>query len=464
MPISEVMKGKLKRALDASRVAIVGASPEQLSVGIGPFHNLLTASFQGEVIPVNPKYEKILGCKCFPDLESIYPPPELAILLLNQYLAVEMAERAAKHGVQAVTIVAGGFKEFKQGGKELEEQLRQLAEDYQMPIIGPNSLGFSSFHKGLHGIFWHLDTLPGPVAIVSQSGGVGLSIAQCLRSLECGLSHFIGTGNCTVVDFEDYLDVLSEQPEVKTICLFVEGLKNPLGFYECARRLTRSKPVVAYKAGKHEEVARATVTHTGSLAGEYRYYQAMFRQAGILEAASAWEAAAMAKGLSMLQPPMGNRLCALTFTAGPSIVAMDRLLAYGWELPDLSQGAKGQIRSIIGEKTPVELQNPVDLTGPGFLPHPYARVLDVLLEEPFDAYLLVWSYNPLIRVPVAELEGFRRSTNKPVVVVLLSSLNEGEPYMQALSARGICTYLTPEDGATALNALLARSRFLATGS
>ena len=464
MPISEVMKGKLKRALNAGRVAIVGASPEQLSVGMGPFYNLIAASFQGEVIPVNPKYKKILGRKCLPDLESIDPPPDLAILLLSQHSAVEMAERAAKHGVQAVTIVAGGFKEFRQGGVELEARLRQLAQYYQMPIIGPNTLGFSSFHRGLHGIFWHLDAFPGPVAIISQSGGVGLTIANCLRSQECGLSHFIGAGNCSVVDFEDYLDVLNEQPEVTTICLFLEGLNNPRGFYESAKRLTPTKPIVAYKAGKSGEVTRATVTHTGSLAGEYRHYRAMFRQAGILEATSSSDAAVMAKALSMLHPPTGNRLCILTFTAGPSIVAMDRLLAEGWELPDLSPSARGQIQSIIGEKTPVELQNPVDLTGPGFLPHPYARVLDVLLNEPFDAYLSVWSYNPFIRIPVAELEDFRRSTNKPFVLVLLAPENEVRPYVQDLSARGICTYLTPEDGATALNAMLARSRFLALGS
>ena len=327
-------------------------------------------------------------------------------------------------------------------------------------MIGPNTLGFSSFHRGLHGIFWHLDTFPGPVAIISQSGGVGLTIANCLRDLECGLSHFIGAGNCSVVDFEDYLEVLSEQPEVATFCLFIEGLKEPRGFFECARRLVRRKPIVAYKAGKHEEVTRATLTHTGSLAGEYRTYQAMFRQAGILEATSSWEAAVMSKALSMLRPPAGNRLCALTFTAGPSIVAMDRLLASGWELPDLSEIGKTQIRSIIGEKTPVDLQNPVDLTGPGFLPHTYANVLEALLLEPFDAYFLVWSYNALIRIPVAELEDFRKATDKPFVLVLLAPEREARPYLQDLNARGICTYLTPEDGATALNALLARSRYL----
>ena len=460
MPISEVMRNKLKRALVASRVALVGASPEQLSVGMGPLFNLLTASFQGGVFPVNPKYKKILGCTCYPSLEAIDPPPDLAILLLNQHAAVEMAERAAKHGVAAVTIVAGGFKEFGEGGMELEARLRQLADHYQMPVIGPNTLGFSSFHKGLHGLFWRLDTVPGPVAVISQSGGVGLTIANCLRDLECGLSHFIGAGNCTVVDFEDYLEVLSGQPEVATFCLFIEGLRNPRGFFECAKRLAPHKPIVAYKAGKIEEVTRATVTHTGSLAGEYRAYQAMFRQAGILEADSSWEAAVMGKALSMLRPPASNRLCALTFTAGPSIVAMDRLLASGWELPDLSASARIHIRSIIGEKTPVDLQNPVDLTGPGFLPHTYARVLDILLFEAFDAYFLVWSYNALIRIPIAELENFRKSTDKPFVLVLLAPAREAGPYLQDLNARGICTYLTPEDGATALNALLDRSRFL----
>ena len=231
MSISEVMKGKLTRALAATRVALVGASPEQLSVGIGPLSNLLAASFQGEVLPVNPKYEKILGCKCYPSIEAIDPPPDVAILLINQHSAVAMAEQAAKRGVAAVVIVAGGFKEFRQGGRELEAHLKQMAEHYQMPVIGPNTLGFSSFHKGLHGIFWHLDALPGPVAIISQSGGVGLTIANCLRDLDCGLSHFIGAGNCSVVDFEDYLEVLSEQPEGRDVLPLYRRFKGPTKFF-----------------------------------------------------------------------------------------------------------------------------------------------------------------------------------------------------------------------------------------
>jgi acyl-CoA synthetase (NDP forming) len=461
MSLSPRMLEKLKRALNARRVAVVGASQEQLSVGMGPIHNLLNAPFQGEVMPVNPRYGELLGRKCYPDLESIDPPPDLAILLLNQHMALEMAERAGKLGVAAVTIVAGGFREVRSGGEALNERLLEVARQYEMPVIGPNTLGFSSFHPGLHGIFWHLDAQPGPVAILSQSGGVGLTMGYALRGLHCGLSHFIGVGNRTVLDFPDYLQALRDDAKAETFLLFIEGVDNPRDLYEALKETALQKPVVVYKAGKNEGVSKATATHTGSLTGEYRLYQSMFRQAGAFEAQSAFDAAVAAKALSMLPAPRGARLCALTFTAGPCIVAMDRLLSSGWELPDLSRQAKEKIVSLIGEKTPVEIQNPVDLTGPGFLPKVYVPVLQTVLEEDFDAYLLVWNYNPLIRVPMEEFDHLTKQyRDKPVVLVLLAHQMEAAPYLAAFQSKGVCTYLTPEDGATALNALLARHQFL----
>lgn len=461
MSLSPLMLERLKRALDARRVALVGASQEQLSVGMGPIYNLLNASFQGEVMPVNPKYSQILGLKCYPTLESIDPPPDLAILLLNQHAALEMAERAAKIGIPAVTIVAGGFREVRSGGMALDKRLLEVATQYEMVVIGPNTLGFSSFHHGLHGIFWHLDARPGPVAILSQSGGVGLSMGQALQSLHGGLSHFIGLGNRTVVDFADYLEALRDDPNAQTFLLFIEGVEQPRSLYEALKKTALQKPVVVYKAGKNKEVSKATATHTGSLAGEYRLYRGMFKQAGAFEAQSVFDAAVAAKALSMLQTPRSPRMCALTFTAGPCIVAMDKLVGAGWELPDLSAEAKTRIGSIIGEKTPVELQNPVDLTGPGFFPQVYARVLETVLKEDFDAYLVVWNYNPLIRTPVIELENLvKEYADKTIVFVFMANPIEAAPYMAMLHSKGICTYLMPEDGATALNALLFRYHFL----
>lgn len=461
MALTQNRLEKLRRALSAQRVAVVGASHEQLSVGMGPLHNLLSASFQGEVYPVNPKYTQLLGRPCYPSLEAIDPPPDLVIVLLNQHSALQVTEMAGKLGIPAVTIVAGGFKEVREDGAAMEARLKDTAARYEMVVIGPNTLGFSSFSHGLHSIFWHLDTFAGNIALLSQSGGVGLTMAYSLRSLWCGLSHFVGVGNRTVVDFGDYMAALIDDPEVRCFLLFVEGVDNPRELFESLQVAARDLPVVVYKAGKNEKVSKATATHTGSLTGDYRLYQAMFRQAGAFEVQSTWDGAVAARALSMLQVPAGNRLCALTFTAGPCIVAMDRLVAAGWELPELSLAAGERIRSIIGEKTPVDIQNPIDLTGPGFLPNNYVPVLQTVLEEDFDAYFLVWNYNAHIRVPVVEMVDLaRRYAHKPIVLAFLAHQIEAVPYLEAFTSRGVCCHLTPEDAALGLNALHFRRCFL----
>ena len=431
------MQEKVKRALNARRIAVVGASQEQLSIGMGPVYNLLSAGFQGEVFPVNPKYDQILGQKCFPDIEAINPPPDLAILMLNPHLAIEMAERAGKHGVGAVTIVVGGFGELRCGGENLDVQLKDIAQRYEMPVIGPNTLGFSCLHRGLNGLFWHFAMEPGKVALISQSGGVGLTIAFNLQEFHCGLSHFIGVGNRTVLDFGDYLQALEDDPFVGAYVLFIEGVVSPRSLFEPLKKAALSNPVIVYKAGKNEQVSKATATHTGSLAGEYRLYRSMFKQAGAFEVDSSREAAIAAKALSTVAVPRGKRLCALTFTAGPCIVAMDKLIGNGWELPDLSPECAQTVRSIIGQNTPVDLQNPVDLTGPGFLAKNYVPVLQRVMDEDFDAYLLIWSFTPLIRMPVVEIEAIaKKYPSKSVVLVILGHSPRDCPLCKGTQSEG----------------------------
>ncbi len=458
--LSKIMLARLRKALNPGSVAIVGASVDQVSVGLGPVINLVKSSFKGKIFPVNPKYDNVLGIKCYPDLKSVGAPIDLVIILLNQYAALDVLEDAGRIGVKAGVIVAGGFKEVDENGRALEERLKSISRKYDIPVIGPNTLGFSSFHSGFHSIFWHFETFPGNIAVISHSGGVGLTIACSLRTLFSGLSHFIGVGNGAVTGFSDYLEALGDDPDVMVFALFVEGLEDARRFYKTAGKITSRKPVVIYKAGKNEEVSKATLTHTGSLTGEYELYRAMFKQAGIIEVDSAWNAAVASKALSMLKLPEGNRVCAMTFTAGPSIVAMDRLLEAGWRFPELTDGAKKKIRSVIGEKTPVEIQNPIDLTGPGFLPRIYNGVLEILSGESFDAFFLVWSYNKLIRVPVPEIQRFVETVDKPVVLVLIANQYEVSSCLEELAKKGICCYLTPEDGALALNVLLKRRKML----
>ncbi len=460
------MREKLKKALYPKSVALVGASPEQLSVGFGPLCNILSRDSAVKVFPVNPKYQSILGIRCYKTLEEIEEPIDLVVFLVNHKLATDMIPLAAKLGIKAGVIVAGGFKELKDG-KEMEKVLVEKCIEYEFPVIGPNTLGFSNFLHGFHGIFWHLGVpkhSPTPlsgIAVISQSGGVGLTISYNLESLGLEPALFVGVGNRSVVDFEDYIQVLKDDERVKVFTLFIEGLDFPRGLYETLKELSDLRHFVVYKAGKREEVERATTTHTGAVVGNYALYQTMFEQSGTIEVQSTWEAAVISKALDMVPLPSGNRLCILTFTAGPSIVAMDILVEGGWVMPDFSEDVIKRVRAIIGEKTPVDLQNPMDLTGPGFIPQTYVAVMEEVLKEDFDAYLFVWNYNGLIRVPLLEWKNLsRKFPNKSMVFVVLANSQDGVPIIRTMAFDGLCGYLTPEDGAKALNGLLLRKRFI----
>ncbi len=465
--LTPLMKEKLKKALYPRSIALIGASPDQLSVGFGTTYNLLRFPFKGPVFPVNPRYESILGVRCFKTIEEVTPPPDLVIFLVNHRLALEMIPQVANHGCSGGMIVAGGFKEISgEEGKSLERTLIETALKYEFPIIGPNTLGMCNLLEGVHAIFAHLDVSPNPpvipsIAILSQSGGVGLTIASNLKSLGTDPAFFIGVGNRSIVDFEDYLEVLRDDDRVSTFCLFIEGMEYPRGLYETLKRLSPHRHIVAYKAGKHESVTRATVTHTGAVAGNYALYRTMFEQAGVIEVESSHDAAVVSKALSMVPLPKGNRLAIMTFTAGPSIVAMDRLVQAGWNLEPFTNDLLAKVRRIIGEKTPVDLQNPLDLTGPGFIPQTYSLVMEEILKEDFDAFLFIWGINPLIRTPIVEWKILKdRHPDKSIVFVLIAHAGEGLPLLREMNRLGICCYLTPEDGALALNALLRRRTFI----
>ena len=443
-----------------SSIALVGVREGQLSVGFNALLNLVHHGYQGRIFPVTPKHKELLGMPCYPDLASLPEVPDLVMILVNHRRAVDVLEACGAMGIKNAVIVAGGYKEYGEG-RELEVRIKGICQKYGIRLVGPNTLGFANVKGGVWPFFWHMRTKPGSIALLSQSGGVGLTVAHLLYEEGVGLSKWIGVGNRTVLEFADYMEYLVTDHETRTVGLFVEGTEDGRRFFQASRRLAAVKPVAVYKVGEAEEVDRAAQTHTGSLAGSKSVYSGAFRQAGVVEASSPRELAIALKSLDMLPLPGGNRLCLLTFTAGPSIVAMDKLLSLGWKIPSLSDGAREEIYRIIGEKTPVDIDNPVDMTGPGFLPEVYAPVARLLLKEPFDAYLFFWGFNPNVRIPVEELLILKGDTKKPVVMVLLGvGSREVEEERERLQERGIPVFSTPEDGARALGFLLARRRLM----
>ncbi len=442
-----------------SSIALVGVRQGQLNVGFAALWNLIHHSYEGRIYPINPRLKELMGLPCYPSLQDLPEVPELVMILVGHERAVAVLEDCGRQGIKNAIIVAGGYKEYK-SGRELEKSIKKICQRYSIKLLGPNTLGFANVKGNVWPFFWHMKTKPGSIALVSQSGGVGLTIAHLLYEEGVGLSKWIGVGNRTVLEFADYMDYLSTDKDTKTLGLFVEGTEDGKRFYQTSQCLASIKPVAVYKVGETEEVDRAARTHTGSMAGSKAIYSAAFRQSGLVEASSPRELAIILKALDMLPLPQGNSLCLLTFTAGPSIVALDKLLQYGWKVPSLRKETIGQIYRIIGEKTPVDIDNPVDMTGPGFLPEIYAPVARILLREPFDAALFLWGYNRAIRAPVDELIMMRRETKKPVVVVLLGVRSEIAEEIEMLQGAGIPVYITPEDGALALGALLQRKRIM----
>jgi len=445
-----------------SSIALVGVREGQLSVGFNALLNLVNHGYSGTIYPITPKHKEILGLPCYPSLEDLPEVPDLVMILVNHKSAVDVLESCGAKGVKNAIIVAGGYKEYREG-RELEDRIKEICQRYSIKLVGPNTLGFANVKGKVWPFFWYMRTMPGSIALVSQSGGVGLTAAHLLYEEGVGLSKWIGVGNRTVLEFADYMEYLATDEDTQTVGLFVEGTEDGRRFYQASKRLAAVKPVAVYKAGEVEETDRATRTHTGSLAGSRSVYSGAFRQAGLVEASSPRELAITLKALDMLPLPKGDRLCILTFTAGPSIVALDKLLQYGWRVPSLREDVKEKVYKIIGEKTPVDIDNPVDMTGPGFLPEVYAPVARLLLHEPFDAALLIWSYNRNIRVPVEELAMIKGEVKKPIVVVLLGVKEEVAEERDRLQGAGIPVFSTPEDGALALRALLNRKRLLEGG-
>ncbi len=449
----------MERFFNPSSIALVGVREGQLSVGFAALWNLIHHGYKGRVYPVNPRLKELMGLPCYPNLQALPEIPDLAMILVGHERAVGVLENCGGLGIKNAIIVAGGYKEY-QGGRELEDRIREICRMYSIRLLGPNTLGFVNVKSNIWPLFWYMRARPGSIALVSQSGGVGLTIAYLLYEEGVGLSKWIGVGNRTVLEFADYMEYLATDDDTRTVGLFVEGTEDGRRFFQAAKYLASVKPVAVYKVGEAQEVNKAAFTHTGTLAGSKPVYSGAFKQAGVLEASSPRELAIVLKALDMLPLPQGNRLCILTFTAGPSIVAMDKLLQYGWEVPPLREEARRQIYQIIGEKTPVDIDNPVDMTGPGFLPENYYPVARLLLREPFDVALFLWGYNRAIRVPVEELIMMKREAKRPIVVVLLGVRSEIAEEIEMLQSAGIPVFVTPEDGALALGALLQRKRLV----
>lgn len=367
-------------------IAVIGASPKPKSIGYLVMRNLLEGGFMGPIMPVNPNYDSVSGVLAYKSVDALPLTPELAVICIPPDLIPGTLDRLCERGTRAAIILTAGLGAVDyEDGITVKDKALEIALAHGMRLLGPNCLGLLVPGVGLNASFAHCAALPGKIAFVSQSGALCTAVLDWAKPRGIGFSHFISIGEMADIDFGDVLDYLGSDPNTTSILLYIESIYENRNFMSAARAAARNKPVLAIKAGRHEEGARAAASHTGALAGADFVYDAAFRRAGMLRVYDFEELFAAVETLSRGRRPKGERLALLTNGGGLGVLAVDNLIEQGGKLAILSEETIEKLDAVLPDTW--SRANPVDIIGdaPG---ERYTEALKILFEaKEVDAVL-----------------------------------------------------------------------------
>jgi len=405
-------------------IAVIGASrrPEQLGHSI--VHNLRTSGFTGALYVVNPKATEVDSVRAYPTLCAIEEPIELAIITVPAELTEDAVDDCVAKGVAAIVVITAGFGETGAEGRAREERLVEKVRRAGIRMVGPNCMGVLNTDPAvkMHGTFAPAFPPPGNVAMSSQSGALGLAVLDYAKSLNIGFSTFISVGNKADVSGNDLIQYWAEDPKTDVILLYLESFGNPRKFGEIARRVGKTKPIVAVKAGRSAAGAKAASSHTGALATSDAIVDDLFRQAGIIRTGTLEEMFDVAALLANQPLPKGRRVAILTNAGGPGILAADACEAEGLALAPISESTTAALRAFLPAAASVG--NPIDMIASASAEQ-YQRSLELLYaDENVDAVVVI--YIPVLPgdfdvVASAIREGSKSANGKTTLTTFMSS-------------------------------------------
>ncbi|MBN2299033.1 MAG: CoA-binding protein [Deltaproteobacteria bacterium] len=366
---------KLDRMFFPKSVAVVGASDLPGKWGNLILISILGWKFTGKVFPVNPNKETVFDLKSYPSLLDIPEEVDLAVFAIPARLIPDGFRDCVKKGIHAAVVISSGFKETGDIGKALEEEIIDIARNGNMVFIGPNTMGIASAHHDFEAIPTPTPVEAGGLAIISQSGNLGLQILKWVAHKNIGLNIYAGTGNEAMLNASDMMRYLGERDDVKAIAMYIEGISNGREFMEIAEQVTSKKPVIALKTGRSRTGSKAAQSHTGSMAGSYATYEAMFAQKGITRVKTPTDLLNVSAAMTHLPMPKSNRVGIMTMGGGWGIVAADECEDAGLFLPELSGDIISRLDSLLPDYW--NRGNPVDLVGEGDADM-YLQVIEVL--------------------------------------------------------------------------------------
>ncbi len=431
-------------------VAVIGATDREGHVGRTLLWNLISSPFGGTVYPVNMKKSSVLGIKAYPDVGRLPESPELAVIVTPAETVPGVVEECARAGVKGAVIISAGFRESGPRGLELERQVLSAARPTKMRIVGPNCLGVMCPISGLNATFAHTVARPGSVAFVSQSGAMCTAILDWSLREQIGFSAFISAGSMLDVGWGGLIDYLGDDPNTRSIVVYMESIGDARSFLSAAREVALSKPIIVIKAGRTEQAAKAAASHTGSMAGSDEVLEAAFRRVGVLRVNSISDIFYMTEVLAHQPRPLGPKLTIVTNAGGPGVIATDALLTLGGELSELSPATVEALNKILPPHW--SHSNPIDIIGDAG-PDRFEKAVEVVSKDPNTDGLLVIMTPQGMTNPAAiaeKLTRFAKLDRKPILASWMggSEAAQGEA---VLNRAGIPTFPFPDTAVKAFH-------------
>jgi len=440
-------------------VAVIGASRNPHKLGYGVVRNLKEYRYQGGIYPVNKSASEILDLPCYPSVDEVPDPVDLAIIIVPAPVVSTIMKQCGERGIKHAIVISGGFSETGKEGRKLEEELARVAKEWDINFIGPNCIGTIDTHTPVNTTFVTGMPESGEIGFCSQSGAMVASVIDWARGAGVGFSRIVSLGNQVDVNETQMIRALHEDNQTQVITAYIEGVSNGKNFMEVTQQAARDKPVVALKGGRGVSGARAVASHTGALAGSAEAYGAAFERSGVLQAETMEEMFDWARALAWQPLPKGKKVAVLTNAGGPAILAVDALENAGLELAELATETKNYLELRLPKAASVS--NPVDvLAGSG--PGTYAVALDALLtDETVDSVVVIqapqdWFLPASLAEVVGEVAG---SHQKPVIASIMGKASVEEA-LKILHKRKIPNVAFPERVASVLAAMVKRKEWL----
>jgi acetyl coenzyme A synthetase (ADP forming)-like protein len=432
----------MNRIMMPKSVAVIGASAEDGKIGNSVMKNLINGGYKGEIYPIHPKADEILGRKAYKSVKDVPGVIDVAVFAIPAKFVAGALIECGEKKIPGAVLIPSGFAEA--GAPELQEEIVKIGLKYNIRLMGPNIYGFYYTPSNLCATFCTAYDVKGSAALSSQSGGIGMAIIGFSRSAKMGVSAIVGLGNKSDIDEDDLLAFFEQDPNTTIIAQHCEDLKDGRAFAEAAKRVSKKKPVVVLKAGRTSAGAKAASSHTGALAGNDKIYEDVLAQSGVIRARSLRQLLEFARGIPVLPTPKGENVLIITGAGGSGVLLSDAVVDNGLSLMAMPPDLDAAFRKFIPPFGAAG--NPVDITG-GEPPITYVNTVKLGLTDDRIHSLILGYWHTIVTPPMVFAKNMVEIKNemkakgieKPIVASLAGDV-EVEEAAEYLYQNGIPAY------------------------